>query len=190
MKSLQKVKEIFGSDIRKAKNGTANFPKKLKIAVGELYNSDKATSAEIAKALKLETRQVTLWARNHALGNYSDNVKVPQKPKGPVRSKKKNEPSRAEKELMVLSLMEGVKQEVEEIAKGPKAKLDEIHTTCSRVENEYHDSLFDEEASWEDIQQVGAGLLYEILRISDFIEDEIDTLDEDVKRGGKNVSKR
>ena len=188
MKSLQRIKETFSSDIRKANNGKGNFPKDLKIAVGELYNSEKATSAEIAKALKILPRHVTSWARRLSRGEYTT-LKI-ERVKGPVRSKKKNEPSRAEKELMVLSLMEGVKQEVEEMAKGPKAKLDDIHTRCSRVENEYHDSLFDEEASWEDIQQVGAGLLYEILRISDFIEDEIPSLDQDENQGGKNVSKR
>ena len=188
MKSLQRIKETFSSDIRKANNGKGNFPKDLKIAVGELYNSEKATSAEIAKALKILPRHVTSWSRRLSRGEYTT-LKI-EKPKRPVRSKKKNEPSRAEKELMILSLMEGVKQEVKEIAKEPKAKLDHIHTRCSRIENDYTDSLFDEEASWEDIQQVGAGLLYEILRISDFIEDEIPSLDQDENQGGKNVSKR
>lgn len=171
MKNLGQIKHTFGPIIRKAQNKQANFPNKLKIAVGELYNAEKFTSAEIAKALHIEQRQVTLWSRNFALGNYTN------KPKGPIRSKKTKDSTREEKELVVLSIMEGVKKEVEEMAQGPNEQLDEIHTACSRIENVFYDALIDEKPSPGDILKIAAGLLHEVLQISDFIEGKIDSLD-------------
>ena len=52
-----------------------------------------------------------------------------------------------------------------------------------KIKEKTTEALFNEEASWEDIQKIGAGLIYEILQISKFIEGEIDSLEPKKGRG-------